>query len=51
MLEKQKAKKSKKKSKSAHHFHSKDTLQKTIQVQKAKKICQNQKMGVIGASV
>ena len=50
MLEKQKAKKSKKKSKRAHHFLSKDTLEKTIQVQKARKICQKQKIGGVGAS-
>ena len=52
MLEKQKAKKIEtKKSKRAHHFHLKDTLEKTIQVQKARKFCQKQNIRGISASV
>ena len=31
------------KSKGAHHFHSKDTLEKTIQVKEARELCQNKK--------
>ena len=52
MHEKQKTKKSKqKKLKRANQFHSNDTLEKSIRVQKAKKICQKRKKGCIGASV
>ena len=51
MREKQKAKKSKQKIKRAYHFYSKYTLNKTIEVQKARKIIQNRKTGGIGASV
>ena len=52
MFEKQKVKKSKQKNQNrAYHCHSKDTLEKTIQVQKARKVFQNRKIGGIGASV